>query len=102
MIVHTYAYTVIPDPPTSVNLTFLSETELRSEWAPPQEPVTGGIKGYNLTANGNCGTCNPIGIVDNTTLLSMCIGAGKSCQFAVRTVTADCGFISEPAKAEGK
>ena len=92
---------VIPDRPTKVNLTFSSRKELRCEWAPPQEPVVGGIKGYNLTANGNCGTCNPIGMVDKTTFVSMCTGwtyTGETCQIEVRTVTVDCGFMSEPTK----
>ena len=83
----------------SANLTFPSGTEFRSEWAPPQEPVIGGIKGYNVTVNGNCGICDPKGMVDNTTFISSCTGwipTSQSCQFEIRTVTADCGFMSEP------
>ena len=94
--------TVIPDPPTNVNFTFPSEVEFQCEWAPPQEPVIGGIKGYNLTANGNCGACDPIGMVDNATFYSSCAGvistANQSCQFEIKTVTADCGLMSEPAE----
>ena len=89
-----------PDPPMSVNLRFTSGTEFQCEWAPPQEPVIGGIKGYNLTANGNCGTCDPIGMVDGTTFYSSCTGwtlTSQTCQFEIRTVSAECGFMSEAA-----
>ena len=95
--------TVIPDPPTRVNLTFPSGIELTCKWAPPQEPVIGDIKGYNVTANGNCGICDPIGMVDNATFEISCTGwtyTGQACQFEVRTVTDDCGFMSEPAKSQ--
>lgn len=83
----------------SANLTFPSGTEFRFEWGPPQDPVADSIKGYNITANGNCGTCDSIGMVDNTTFVSSCTGwipTSQSCRFEIRTVTAECGFISEP------
>ena len=95
-----YMFLVFPDPPISRSLTFLSKTEFLYKWDPPQQSVTDGIKGYNITSN--CGNCTPTGIVtvDNTTYSAMCSGllsTGQSCQFKISTVTTDCGLNSEPA-----
>ena len=97
---HVYLHTVMPDPPENLRHIFSSGTDLRYEWKPPMTPVIGGIKGYNITFYGDCGTCAPLGMVDNETFVSTCISwtdVGLSCQFKVRTVTDDCDFESEPA-----
>ena len=84
----------------NAQVSFPSGQECRYDWEPPEENITGGIEGYNLTAYGNCGICRPLGMVNKTTLFSLCtewIAMGQTCHFEIRTVTADCGFLSDPA-----
>ena len=91
---------VIPDPPEHANLTFPSISVCQYDWVPPVDNVTGGIRGYNLSYYGDCGKCSPLGLVNSTTLRAMCSGwtvNGQTCDFEIQTVTADCGFYSEPA-----
>ena len=92
---------VIPDPPANTTLLLsFSGKELIYTWDPPKKLVASGIKGYNLTFYGDCGTCTPMGLVNNTTFASLCAGwkaRGQICHFEIRTVTEDCGLESEPA-----
>lgn len=91
--------TVIPDPPV-LTLAFFSERNVfEYNWIPPKN-VTGDIQGYNLTYSGDCGRCFPLELVSKDTTTATCteyIALGQTCRFEVRTVTADCGFESEPA-----
>ena len=100
---------VIPDPPVAtpeltLPVTFLLGSPFETpqqtyEWFPPEGDVIGGIKGYNLNSTDSCGNCTR-GLVSNTTYNATCIGwMGENCTFEVRTVTADCGFMSEPIMA---
>ena len=95
---------VIPDPPmfTSLRPTFsLGFDNVRTHqynWSPPVSPIIGGIRGYNLSSTDSCGNCTR-GLVSNDTFNAICTDwtpVGQICGFEVKTVTMDCGFVSEP------
>ncbi len=88
---------VEPDPPEHANLTFPLNTVCRYDWVPPNGNVIGNIGGYNLSYEGDCGICSPIGMVNSSTFTAECrgwIANGQTCYFEVTTFTEDCGFYS--------
>ena len=84
------SWIVEPDPPEHVDFTFPSNTVCQYDWVPPNGNVIGRIKGYNLSYEGDCGICLPIGMVNSSTFTAQCSGwiaNGQTCYFEVRTVT---------------
>ncbi len=84
----------------NATLSFPEDRVCRYDWLPPEGFVVGGILGYNISYDGNCGDCKPEGMVSNTTLTAACsnwTASGQNCSAFIRTVTADCKFESEPA-----
>ena len=68
-------------------------------WSPPSSPVVGGISGYMFGVTGDCGDCMNM-TVSADTLSVTCSGwtaNDQTCTFEVRTLTQDCGFISDAA-----
>ncbi len=92
--------TVVPDSPLNATLSFPEYRVCRYEWLSPEGIVIGGILGYNISHEGNCGVCLPEGMVSNTTFIANCTGwipNGQNCSTYIQTVTADCQFESSPA-----
>ena len=59
--------------------------------------MVGGISGYMFGVTGDCGDCMNMTVRANT-LSVTCFGwtaNDQTCTFEVRTLTQDCGFISD-------
>ena len=86
-----------PPPPLSLlSIKFHPSSTLTVNWNTPSE--TSNLRGYLFLVTGeDCG-CESINVSVSTTSVS-CSGwtaRGQTCSFEVRTVSRDCGFISDP------
>ncbi|XP_064400235.1 uncharacterized protein LOC135346511 isoform X2 [Halichondria panicea] len=84
-----------PSPAQSVMVDVTSTSFLTVSWTPPSD--TSNVGRYMFTVTGeDCG-CESMNISPSTTSVS-CSGwtpSGQTCSFEVRTVSQDCGFISD-------
>ena len=94
----TNLYTALPPPPGPLMVTLSSDSSLTVSWSPPSDPVEGGVGGYVFGVTGEGCGCMSMNVSGDTTSVT-CSGwtaAGQTCSFGVRTLSRDCGFISEP------
>ena len=81
-------------------VTTLFESSLNVSWSPPAGPVEGGVGGYVLSVTGEGCGCVSMNVSSDTTNVT-CFGwtaASRICSFEVRTLSQDCGFISDPTR----
>ena len=83
-------------------ITLSSDSSLTVSWSPPSGPVEGGVGVYVFGVTGEgCGCVSMNVSGDSHTTNVTCSGwtaSGQTCSFGVRTLSQDCGFISEPVK----
>ena len=97
-----YISTVIPSAPGPVVISFSNSgppSSFTVSWSLPSSPVVGGIIGYMFGVTGDCGDCMNMTVSEDT-LSVTCSGwtaNDQTCTFEVRTLTQDCGFISDAA-----
>ena len=93
--------TASPPPPVGLTVTLLSESSLTVSWSPPSGPVEGGVGGYVFSVTGeDCG-CVSMNVSGETTRAT-CSGwtaAGQTCSFEVKTLSDDCGLLSNPVSS---
>ena len=88
-------HTVIPLSPGSLFLNFTSDTSFDVSWDPPSE---GNFDQYVFGVTGEGCGCVSMNVSGDTTSVN-CSGwtaTGQTCSFEVRTLSQDCGFISDP------
>ena len=98
----TILYTVVPSAPGPVVTTFSNSgppSSFTVSWSPPSSPVVGGISGYMFGVTGDCGDCMNITVSADTLSVtcSRWTANDQTCAFEVRTLTQDCGFLSDAA-----
>ena len=97
---NTIFLSAIPPSPGLLMVTIFSESSLNVSWRrPPSSPVEGGVGMYEFSVAGeDCG-CVSLNVSGDTTSVSCSGGtaAGQTCSFEVRTISQDCGFISDPS-----
>ncbi len=90
-----YSPAVVPAPPAQINVVFNDRArEFTLSWSMPD--ILGGVRNY-LTeiAGSDCGTCNIVSSLKEPEMLcSDWIPNGQVCNVTVKTVSADCGFVS--------
>ena len=97
-VTHSLIPTVLPPPPGPLTVTLSSESSLTVSWSPSSGPVEGGVGGYVFGVTGEGCGCVSMNVSGDTTSVT-CSGwtaAGQTCSFEVRTLSQDCGFISDP------
>ena len=93
-------HAVIPSAPGPVVMTFSNSgpSSFTVSWSEPSSPVVGGNGGYMFGVTGDCGDCMNMTVSADTRSVT-CSGwtaNDQTCTFEVRTLTQDCGFISDP------
>ena len=94
-------YTASPPPPVGLRVTLLSESSLTVSWSPPSGPVEGGVGGYVFGVTGeDCG-CVSMNVSSDTTSVTCSgwIAADHTCSFEVKTLSDDCGLVSNPVSS---
>ncbi len=90
---------VVPAPPTQIDVVFHGpEKEFKISWSMPD--TLGGVRNY-LTeiAGSDCGTCNNSSLQPEVLCFDW-IPNGQMCNVTVKTVSADCGFVSTVSTAK--
>ena len=85
-----FSHAVVPASPELINVAFNDPREFKISWSMPD--TLGGVRNYLTEIVGSdCGTCTK---QEDEVLCSDWIVNGQVCNVTVKTVSADCGFVS--------
>ena len=100
--VYVTCFIVFPPHPGPLMITFSFKSFFDVSWSPPSDPSEGGVVGYMFSVLGEGCGCMNMSVTGDITCVTCSgwIAAGQTCSFEVRTLSQDCGFISDPIKEQ--